>query len=149
MTRTELQDQLTVMLGGRAAEEITFHGEISTGASNDLERASELARQMVTRFGMSDRMGHMTYGKPLTGRFLESPFASEQRNYSEKTAEEIDEEVQKLIDECFNRSREIILRRHFELENIAKELIKKETLDRSELDQLLRETALSNKALTI
>jgi cell division protease FtsH len=141
MTRTELQDQLTVMLGGRAAEEITFHGEISTGASNDLERASELARQMVTRFGMSDRMGHLTYGKPLTSRFVESPFAAEQRNYSEKTAEEIDEEVQKLIDECFNRSREIIIRRHLELERIAKELIKKETLDRSELDQLLRETS--------
>ena len=64
MTRAELLDQLTVMLGGRAAEEITFDGEISTGATNDLERASELARQMVTRFGMSEKMGHITYGKP-------------------------------------------------------------------------------------
>src|SRR5437773_10454796 len=65
MTRTELRDQLTVMLGGRAAEEIIFEGEISTGASNDLERASELARQMVMRFGMSERLGHVTYGKQI------------------------------------------------------------------------------------
>src|SRR4030095_1444570 len=74
MPRSELLDQLTVMLAGRAAEEITFHGEISTGASNDLERASELARQMVTRFGMSEKRGHLRYGKPLAGRFLRSPF---------------------------------------------------------------------------
>src|SRR6516165_8846432 len=65
MTRAELLDQLTVMLGGRAAEEVIFSGEISTGASNDLERASELSRQMVTRFGMSEKLGHLTYGKPL------------------------------------------------------------------------------------
>src|SRR5215469_4539561 len=104
MTRTELIDQLTVMLGGRAAEEVIFKGEISTGASNDLERASELARQMVTRFGMSERMGHLTYGRPLPTRFLPSPLIGEERNYSEKTAEDIDQEVQKLIDECYNRS---------------------------------------------
>ena len=65
MTRTELRDQLTVMMGGRAAEEVIFEGEISTGAANDLERASELARQMVMRFGMSDRLGQLTYGKSL------------------------------------------------------------------------------------
>jgi len=112
MTRTELRDQLTVMLGGRAAEELTFHGEISTGASNDLERASELARQMVTRFGMSERLGNLTYGKPLAGRFLQSPFTAEERNYSERTAELIDEEVHRLMDESYDMSRSILLRRH-------------------------------------
>jgi cell division protease FtsH len=146
MTRSELQDQLTVMLGGRAAEELKFHGEISTGASNDLERASELARQMVTRFGMSDRMGHLTYGKPMSARFLQSPLMGEERNYSEKTAEDIDEEVQKLIDECYGRSRDIVLSRHDDLERIATELIKKETLDRSELDTLLRSERLIVRA---
>jgi cell division protease FtsH len=138
MTRTELRDQLTVMLGGRAAEEITFHGEISTGASNDLERASELARQMVTRFGMSERMGNLTYGKPLAGRFLQSLLAGEERNYSDRTAEAIDEEVHRLVDECYARSRVILLDRHPHLELIAVELIKRETLDRSALDELLR-----------
>jgi cell division protease FtsH len=140
MTRAELTDQLTVMLGGRAAEEITFHGEISTGASNDLERASELARQMVTRFGMSERMGHLTYGKPLTGRYLQSPFPAEERNYSETTAEAIDEEVHKLIDKCYSRSRDILLRRHSQLAGIARELTRKETLDRHALDELLHQT---------
>jgi cell division protease FtsH len=138
MTRTELRDQITVMLGGRAAEELTYGGEISTGASNDLERTSELARQMVTRFGMSERMGHVTYGKPLGGRFLQSPFAPEERNYSERTAETIDEEVHRLIDECYERSRNILLTHHVQLERIAAELIKRETLDRSALDELLR-----------
>src|SRR5207253_2710188 len=125
MTRSELRDQLTVMLGGRAAEEITFHGEISTGASNDLERASELARQMVTRFGMSEKMGHLTYGKPLIGRFLQSPFAAEERNYSDKTAEAIDDEVHNLIHECYSRGQAILISRQEQLEHIARELIKK------------------------
>jgi cell division protease FtsH len=137
MTRTELRDQLTVMLGGRAAEELAFKGEISTGAANDLERASELARQMVTRFGMSERLGHLTYGRPLTGKFLQSPFVAEERNYSDRTAEAIDEEVQRLIDECYERSREILLSRHTPLERIATELIRKETLDRTALEELI------------
>ena len=140
MTRSELLDQLTVMLGGRAAEEITFHGEISTGASNDLERASELARQMVTRFGMSERLGNLTYGKPMSGRFLQSPFTAEERNYSDRTAELIDDEVQRLISEAYELSRSILTSRHAQLERIAQALIQKETLDRVELDQLLHES---------
>jgi cell division protease FtsH len=137
-----LLDQLTVMLGGRAAEEITFHGEISTGAANDLERASELARQMVTRFGMSERLGNLTYGKPVSGRFLQSPFAAEERNYSERTAELIDDEVQRLISETYEVSRSILTSRHAQLERIAQELIQKETLDRAQLDQLLNEAPI-------
>jgi cell division protease FtsH len=140
MTRTELHDQLAIMLGGRAAEEIAFHGEISTGASDDLERASELARQMVTRFGMSDRLGSLTYGKPMSGRFMQSAFAAEERNYSERTAEVIDEEVHRLIDESYDTSRNILMRRSVQLERIAVELIQKETLDRPALDELIRTT---------
>jgi cell division protease FtsH len=141
MTQSELQDQLTVMLGGRAAEEITFHGEISTGASNDLERASELARQMVTRFGMSEKLGHLTYGKPMTSRFLQSTLLGEERNYSEKTAELIDEEVHRFIDKAYDTSRNILLKRHTHLQRIARELIQKETLDRDALDDLLQASA--------
>lgn len=137
MTRSELREQLAVMLGGRAAEELTFHGEISTGASDDLERASELARQMVTRFGMSERLGNLTYGKPFAGRFLESRFTAEERNYSDRTAEVIDEEVHRLIDESYDTSRSILMNRHGQLERIARELIQKETLDRAALDELM------------
>jgi cell division protease FtsH len=138
MTKSELVDQLTVMLGGRAAEEITFHGEISTGAANDLERASELARQMVTRFGMSERLGNLTYGRPLAGRFLQSTLTADERNYSDRTAELIDEEVHRLVDESYESSRTIVLQRHSQLERIARELIQKETLDRAALDELIR-----------
>jgi cell division protease FtsH len=143
MTRAELGDQLTVMLGGRAAEEIIFEGEISTGASNDLERASELARHMVMRFGMSQRLGHLTYGKSLAGRYLESPLALQERNYSDKTAEAIDEEVHRLVDNAFDTAREILSDRRGDLEAIAHELIRKETLDRPMLDELMRKTAIT------
>jgi cell division protease FtsH len=138
MTRTELRDQLTVMLGGRAAEDIIFHGEISTGAADDLERASELARQMVTRFGMSGRLGNLTYGKPLTGRFLQPVLIGAERNYSDRTAEAIDEEVHRLVEEAFETSRNILISRHSQLRKIAHELIQKETLDRPALDELIR-----------
>ena len=106
--------------------------------SNDLERASELARQMVTRFGMSERLGNLTYGRPLAGRFLQSPFVAEERNYSDRTAEVIDEEVHRLIDESYDTSRSILLNRHVQLEHIARELIQRETLDRAALEELIR-----------
>lgn len=137
MTKSEIEDQLAVMLGGRAAEELVYQGEISTGAANDLERASELARQMVTRFGMSERLGHLTYGRPLTSRFLPSSFSAEERNYSERTAELIDEETRQIVDETYERVKTILTSRHEELERIAQELIRQETLDRNELEQLL------------
>jgi len=141
MTRSELRDQLTVMLGGRAAEEIIFHGEISTGAADDLERASELARQMVTRFGMSERLGHLTYGKSAAGRFLQSPFTGDERNYSDRTAEVIDDEVQRLISEAHDSSQSILQSRYALLAHIAQELIQKETLDRAALEDLIRRSS--------
>lgn len=137
LTKPELLDRLAVMLGGRAAEEIVYQGVISTGAANDLERASELARQMVTRFGMSDKLGHLTYGHSLAAQFLETPFTSEERNYSERTAELIDDEVRKLMDGIYDRVREILTNKHEQLERIARELISRETLDREDLEKLL------------
>jgi cell division protease FtsH len=138
MTRSELHDQLTVMLGGRAAEEIIFKGEISTGAADDLERASELARQMVTRFGMSERLGKLTYGKSAASRFLQAPMLGEERNYSDRTAEVIDEETHRIIEEAYEISRSILESRRDGLERIARALIQKETLDRPALDDLLK-----------
>ena len=136
MTLPELQDQITVMLGGRVAEELVYHGEISTGASDDLEKASELARQMVTRFGMSPQLGYLTYGRPLRGRFL-SGWSGEERNYSERTAEAIDDEVRRVSNECYERAKAIVTSRREDLERLARELVEKETVDRERLEQLL------------
>jgi cell division protease FtsH len=137
MTQPEIEDQIAVMLGGRAAEEIIYNGVISTGGANDLERASELVRQVVTRFGMSAQLGPLTWGVPAPARFLQTPFGAEQRNYSERTAQMIDEEARRIIDEIYQRAKAILTRRRAELERVAAELIRKETLDRSELDRLL------------
>ena len=137
MTVPQLQDQISVMLGGRAAEEVIFNGIVSTGAADDLQRASELIRLMVMRFGMSERLGHLTYGAEHSGRFLRSTFTAQERNYSEKTSEEIDEEVRHIADELYARSKSILTKRRPELERIAQELMQKETLDRQQLGRLL------------
>ena len=142
MTKPELEDQLAVMLGGYAAEEITYDGVISTGAANDLERSSELTRQMVTRFGMSERLGRLTYGRPLTERFLSSRFSAEERNYSERTAEQIDEDARRIVDESYERVKTILSNRRAELERIAGALITKETLTPEEIDQLLLQSSI-------
>jgi cell division protease FtsH len=136
MTREELEDQIAVLLGGRAAEEIQY-GVVSTGASDDLERASELVRQMVMRFGMSDRLGKLTWGRPMGSKFLKTPFDMEERNYSDQTAEAIDEELRRIVDEIYGRVREILLHNRGPMARISSELIRKETLDRAELDKLL------------
>jgi cell division protease FtsH len=137
MTLPELEDQIAVMMGGRAAEESVYDGVISTGAADDLQRASELIRQMVMRFGMSDRLGHLTYGAPQTAQFLRFPFGSEERNYSEKTSEAIDEEVRRISDRLYLRAKTILTSRQDDLERIAHELIQKETLDRGQIEFLL------------
>jgi cell division protease FtsH len=137
MTQPQLQDQITVMLGGRAAEELIYDGVVSTGAADDLQRASELVRQMVTRFGMSNRLGNLTYGTQQNTRFLRATFSTQERNYSEKTAEEIDAEARRIADELYEHAKSILTRRRSELERIARELVQRETLDRQQLQQLL------------
>jgi cell division protease FtsH len=136
-TEPELKDRIAVLLGGRAAEDIVYNGVISTGASDDLERASEMARQMVTRFGMSAQMGNLTYGIPHESRFLKTPFGSEEKNYSEHTAEQIDGEVRQIIDRAYQRVKSILSTRRADLTLVATTLLKKETLEREELEQLL------------
>ena len=137
MTQPELEDQIAVLLGGRTAEEIHYGGVVSTGAADDLERASALVRQMVTRFGMSDALGPLTYGRPMAAQFLKSPFDMEERNYSERTAERIDDESRRIVDEIRKRVTEILSKRREPMERISRELIRKETLERAELDKLL------------
>ncbi len=146
MTKPEIEDRIAVMLGGRAAEEIIFDGVISTGASNDLEQASELVRQEVTRFGMSAQLGPLTWGVPAQARFLRTPFAGEQRNYSEHTAQMIDDEVRHIVDEIYIRVKEILTERRADLVRVAAELTRKETLSREELDRLLSESRLTAAA---
>lgn len=137
MTAPQLQDQITVMLGGRAAEELIYGGIISTGAADDLQRASESIRQMVTRFGMSEKLGNLTYGIQQNARFLNATLTNNERNYSEKTSEDIDAEVRRISDELYGRAKTVLNNRRSDLERIAKELIAKETLDQQQLERLL------------
>ncbi len=136
-TRSQFEDRLAVSLGGRVAEEIAFN-EITTGAQNDLEQATKLARKMVTEYGMSDKLGPRTFGKREELVFLGREI-TEQRNYSEKIAEEIDKEVQILIQKAYNRAKAIISENKERLDLIAQSLIAKETLEEAELEALFKE----------
>jgi len=136
LTQPELEDRLAVMLGGRAAEEIAYDGIVSTGASDDLERASELARQMITRFGMSSELGLVTYGRRLESQFLRG-VAAEEKNYSERTAEAIDQEVRRSVERQYQRALNILRQRWGQLEILVGELVQRETLNRLDIEALL------------
>ncbi|MBE2248936.1 MAG: ATP-dependent zinc metalloprotease FtsH [Myxococcus sp.] len=136
MTEEELKDALVVLLGGRTAEELVFDS-VSTGAQNDLERASELARQMVCRFGMS-ALGAQTFGRPGGSQYLGGAVSFEERNFSEATAQAIDEQVHLLLDEAHQRARAVLAEKRAVLDVIANALLEKETLDRDVLEALAR-----------
>ena len=133
-TRSQFDDKLAVTMGGRAAEEIAF-GEASTGAQNDLEEATKLARKMVTQFGMSDELGPRTFGQRQELVFLGREI-SEQRDYSENIARKIDDEVQNIIQRTHNTARRILSENKSKLKQIAEQLIIKETLEKPDLDKL-------------
>ena len=137
MTRKELLDEMTVMLAGRAAEEVVF-GEVTTGAQNDLERVTELARKMVCEFGMSERLGPVTLGRKAGPIFLGRDIV-EDRNYSEAVANEIDREVRRIVEECYERAKRLLQENRHLLDAIANRLLEKETIDGEELDELLKE----------
>ncbi len=136
MTRAELLDRLCVLLAGRAAEELACD-DVSTGAEDDIERATEIARRMISRFGMSDDLGPVTFERahPM---FLPSEGTFERREISEETAELIDREVKAVITREQVRAREVLARRKNALEALAHELITKETLEREQIDELVR-----------
>ncbi len=135
LTRGEILANITAMLGGRVAEEITF-GEITTGAANDFEKATELARKMVTEFGMSDKLGPLTLGTKHGPVFLGRDLV-ESRNYSDEIAYEIDKEVRRIIDECYNRARQVLTEHKELLARVAKALLERESLESDELDALI------------
>ncbi len=133
-TEQELKDQIAVLLGGRVAEEQVF-GDISSGAANDLERASEIARSMVTQLGMSKKLGPITYGKKQQLQFL-GVEGQEERNYSDETALIIDEEVRKLIEEGFQRATNIIKEQRSTLDKLASRLEEKEVISGEEVEEI-------------
>jgi cell division protease FtsH len=136
-TYSQFEDRLAVSLAGRAAEEIIFT-EVSTGAQNDLEQSTSLARKMVTEYGMSDKLGPRTFGKREELVFLGREI-HEQRNYSEKVAEEIDSEVKSLIQRAYNTAKKILSENKERLKLIAERLIAKETIEEEEFAELLKE----------
>jgi cell division protease FtsH len=135
VTRREFVDELAMLLGGRVAEEIHF-GDITTGAQNDLDRATKIARQMVTEFGMSDRLGPLTLGQKHDQVFLGRDFASHP-DYSDQVAFEIDSEIRVLIDEAHDEALEILTEHHAKLGLIADRLMEKETIEKDELVAIL------------
>jgi cell division protease FtsH len=136
MKKAELLDRLDVYLGGRVAEEIVF-GDISTGAQNDLQLATDMARHMVTQYGMSERLGLVTFEEPRAP--LLSPLAAQERKtYSERSAEAIDAEVARLLEEAHARVRDTLAARRPLLDMVARALLQKETLDRAAFDEILR-----------
>jgi len=136
-SRSKFLDDLAMMLGGRSAEEEKFK-EITTGAENDLRRATKLARKMVTEFGMSKKLGPLTFGHKEELVFLGRELG-EHKNYSEKVASEIDEEVFNIVNESHQRAKEVIDEHKTKLDEIAKRLIKEETIEGDEFDKMRSE----------
>jgi cell division protease FtsH len=139
MTRSELLDRLAVLLGGRVAEDLVFK-EISTGAQNDLQRATDIARSMVTEYGMSDRLGLVSYERPRQPMFLPENFSPD-KNYSEAKAAQIDEEVTRFVEEAHQRVRKILSERRTVLDDLAHLLSEKESVQGEELRKMLGKTS--------
>ncbi|MBV9133267.1 MAG: cell division protein FtsH, partial [Chloroflexi bacterium] len=136
MTKSQFKASIASALGGHAAEQVVF-GEISTGAENDIEKATNIARKMVKEYGMSERLGTVALGHKEELVFLGREIG-EQKNYSEKTAEAIDEEIRRLIDEGYAQAVQIITDHRDVLDHIAAALIQVETLDGDNLERVFR-----------
>src|SRR6476469_1201566 len=134
-TRAELKDSMAMTLGGRAAEELVF-GEITTGASNDLEKVTETAKQMVMRYGMSERLGPRVFGHDHGQPFLGREFSTEP-DYSDEIAREIDDEVRRIIEAAHQRARDILTEHQHDLTKISEILVKRETIEKEEFIALL------------
>ncbi len=144
MTRSELEDRLRVLLGGRVAEEIIF-GDVSTGAQDDLQKATDTARSMVTEYGMSTRLGLRTFEKERRGLFLDTPWATK-KDYSEEKAAEIDKEVEDILERAHRQVRELLTAQKPLLGQLASLLLEKEVLEGEELRRIIRAAAEADKA---
>ncbi|MEB3250285.1 MAG: ATP-dependent zinc metalloprotease FtsH3 [Microcystaceae cyanobacterium] len=146
-SRAYLQNQMAVALGGRVAEEIIFgEEEVTTGASNDLQQVARVARQMVTRFGMSDKLGPVALGRQGGGVFLGRDIASD-RDFSNTTAAAIDDEVSQLVDQAYQRAKEVLVGNRSILDKLAQMLVEKETVDAEELQDILNHNEVKMAAL--
>jgi cell division protease FtsH len=146
-SRSYLQNQMAVALGGRVAEEIIFgEEEVTTGASNDLQQVARVARQMTTRFGMSDKLGPVALGRQGGGVFLGRDIASD-RDFSNRTAAAIDQEVSALVDQAYQRAKDVLVSNRIVLDKIAEMLVEKETVDAEELQNILTHNDVRMAAL--
>ena len=150
MSKSGLLDKICVLLGGRVAEELHF-GDVTTGASNDLERATQIARQMVTEFGMSEKLGLVKLGNKHQEVFLGRDIG-EEKNYSDSIAYSIDQEVKGIIDSCYDRVRSILVENADKMVMVAKVLLEKEVIEGKELSSLLgldQEAPCSDEGISI
>jgi cell division protease FtsH len=136
MTKRDLHSQLAVLLAGRSAEEIAF-GEVSTGAQNDLQRATDIARAMVTEFGMSETLGAVNYNGHKRSAFLETPFLQERGTYAEDTAQKIDTEVKRILTEAHDDARRVLRERRQVLDDLSEQLLVKEVIEADELKAII------------
>ena len=134
MSKTEMEENIVSLLGGRVAEALILN-DISTGASNDIERATQIARSMVTKYGMSDRIGTLTLGSSQNEVFLGRDFA-QSKEYSEETAAIIDEEVKKIVDKAYNEAKQILTEHIDKLHAVAGILLEKEKIESDEFEQI-------------
>ena len=142
-TKNELFDQIAIFLGGRVAEEIVFE-DISTGAQNDLERSSELARNMVCTYGMSEKLGALTFGKKHASLFLGTEYG-EEKNFSEETARQIDAEVKAVVESSYKRVHALLSENRTVLDALAARLEEKEVLDGDQVEKIIKRVKLDTK----
>ena len=140
VTKDQALDQITVMMGGRVAEELIFN-LMTSGAHNDLERATDLAKRMVTEFGMSN-LGPRTFGRKDRQIFLGRDIG-DMKDYGDRTADEIDHEIERIINECFTKAKEILTKNRAKLESIARVLMEKESLDNSQLAEAFKDVQVN------
>jgi cell division protease FtsH len=136
LQRTDLLNQLAVLLGGRTAEEIAL-GEISTGAQNDLQRATDIARAMVTEWGMSDALGAINYDGPKRNKYLDIPLPPERGAYADDTARLIDSEVKRIMTDAHTTAREILTEHRDLLDRVTRQLLEQEVMEGAQLRQML------------
>src|SRR5207248_6831985 len=134
-TRTALMHQMGMTLGGRAAEEIVFH-EVTTGAANDLEKVTQTAKQMIMRFGMSEKLGPRVLGRGHDQPFLGRDYGAE-ADYSEEIAREIDDEIRRIIEEAHETATQVLREHMDELHRVSNILIERETIDKDQFERLL------------
>jgi cell division protease FtsH len=147
MSKEELKQKIAGILGGRAAEEIVF-GDVTSGAENDIQRTTQLARRMVTQWGMSDKLGTVAMGHKEELVFLGRDLG-EQRNYSEEVAALIDEEIKSIISDAYQQAKRILIEQRRQMDNVVERLKVVETMDAKELDEIVNSPEAGSAAQVV